>query len=84
MIHINKKTIFWNIHLFNKRVKDIAVIKSEKMIVENLYTCLQNIALKWYVFELTNMKTNSWNTDQYSSNFQSNFQRQFQNYNFQN
>ncbi len=56
MIHIGKKTIFRDVHLFNERVKDIAVIKSEKMIAENLYTCLQDIALKWYVSELTDMK----------------------------
>ncbi len=56
MIHINKKTIFQDVHLFNERVKNIAVIKDEKMIAENLYICLRNIALKWYVFELTDMK----------------------------
>ncbi len=56
MIHINKKTIFQDVHLFNERVKNIAVIKDEKMIAENLYICLWDIALKWYVFELTDMK----------------------------
>ncbi len=56
MIHINKKTIFRDIHLFNERVKNIAVIKDEKMIAENLYICLWDIALKWYVFKLTDMK----------------------------
>ncbi len=56
MIHINKKTIFWDVHLFNERVKNIAVIKDEKIIAENLYICLRDIALKWYVFELTDMR----------------------------
>jgi len=56
VIHINKKTIFQNVHLFNERVKNIAVIKDEKMIAENLYIYLQDIALKWYVFKLTDMK----------------------------
>jgi len=46
MIHIGKKTIFRDVHLFNERVKNIAAIKDEKMIAENLYTCLRDIALK--------------------------------------
>jgi len=46
MIHINKKTIFQDVYLFNERVKNIAVIKDEKIIAENLYICLQDIALK--------------------------------------
>ena len=56
MIHIDKKTIFRDVHLFNERVKNIAVIKDKKMIAENLYICLRDISLKWYVFELTDMK----------------------------
>ncbi len=56
MIHTGKETIFRDVHLFNERVKDIAVIKDEKMIAENLYTCLRGIALEWYVSELTDME----------------------------
>jgi len=56
MIHIDKKTIFRDVHLFNERVKNIAVIKDKKMIAENLYIYLRDIALRWYVFKLTDMK----------------------------
>ncbi len=56
MIHINKKTIFQDVYLFNERVKNITIIKDKKMIAENLYIYLQDIVLKWYVFELTDMK----------------------------
>jgi len=46
MIHINKKTIFQDVYLFNERVKNITIIKDKKMIAENLYIYLQDIVLK--------------------------------------
>lgn len=56
MIHTDRDTVFRDVHLFNKRVKNLATTKSNKLIAENLYTCLRDIVLKWYTSELFDMK----------------------------
>ena len=52
MKHAEKNIYFKNVHLFVIRVKEIAMIKNNQLRKNNLWTCLSNIALKWYINEL--------------------------------
>jgi hypothetical protein len=51
--HVEKNTYFRNVHLFLKRVKDVAKVKNVAQVRENLFTCLRELALQWYTFELS-------------------------------
>lgn len=53
MEHAGKDTYFRDVHLFIERLNDIAVVRGEKLVRENLFTCLRGLALQWYTSELT-------------------------------
>ncbi len=38
-------------YLFLKRVKDVARVKNAAQIRKNLFTCLRELALQWYIFK---------------------------------
>jgi hypothetical protein len=44
--HAKKNIYFRNVHLFLKRVKDVAKMKNAAQIRENLFTCLRELALQ--------------------------------------
>jgi hypothetical protein len=50
--HAEKNIYFRNVHLFLKRVKDVAKVKDAAQIRKNLFTCLRELTLQWYIFEL--------------------------------
>ena len=50
--HSDKDIYFRDVHIFIERIKDIAQIKDEISIRNNLYTCLRDTALTWYTFNL--------------------------------
>jgi hypothetical protein len=50
--HAEKNIYFRDVHLFLKRVKNVAKVKNAAQIRENLFTCLRELALQWYTFEL--------------------------------
>ena len=47
--HANKNTYFKNIHLFTERIKNMIIIKKAKLTRQNLYTCLREFVLTWYI-----------------------------------
>lgn len=51
--HTGKDTYFRDVHVFVERIKDMVVIKGDKMMRDNLYTCLRGAALEWYTAILT-------------------------------
>lgn len=52
MEHVGKDTIFRDVHLFMKRVKDIAATQEDELVRQNLSTCFKRTALFWYTSEL--------------------------------
>ncbi len=50
--HSSKKTYFQDVHLFIKHVKNILHIKDANLVRTNLWICLQDIVMKWYIKEL--------------------------------
>ncbi len=52
MIRNNKDVYYRNVHLFIKRVLNIAITKGVDLVRTNLNTCLRDIALIWYTIEL--------------------------------
>ncbi len=52
--HSDKKTYFRDVHLFIEHVKNILYIKDINLVRTNLWICLQDIAMKWYIKELIN------------------------------
>jgi hypothetical protein len=44
--HAEKNIYFRNVHLFLKRVKDVAKVKNAAQIRENLFTCLRELTLQ--------------------------------------
>jgi hypothetical protein len=50
--HAEKNIYFRIVHLFLKRVKNVAKVKNSAQIRKNLFTCLRDLALQWYTFEL--------------------------------
>jgi hypothetical protein len=50
--HAEKNIYFRDVHLFVERIKNVAKIKNAAQIRENLFTCLRELALQWYIFEL--------------------------------
>ena len=55
MKHAEKNIYFKDIHLFVIRIKKTAMIKDNQLIKNNLWTCLRNTALKWYIDELNDI-----------------------------
>ena len=46
MKHIEKNIYFRNVHLFVIRIKEIAMIKNNQLVKNNLWICLRGTALK--------------------------------------
>ena len=58
MKHSEKNIYFRNIHLFLERCSNIAAIKSDQLVKNNLFICLRKLTLQWYIDEMTsNVKT---------------------------
>ena len=55
MKHAEKNIYFRNVHLFVIRVKKTAMTKDSQLVKNNLWTCLKNTALKWYINELSDI-----------------------------
>ena len=53
--HFDKNTYFRNIHIFIERIKNIAHIKNDTIVRNNLYICLRETVLTWYI---SNLKEN--------------------------
>jgi hypothetical protein len=51
--HVEKNIYFRDVHLFLKRVKDVTKVKDVAQIRKNLFTCLQELALQWYISKLS-------------------------------
>ena len=51
--HASKDTIFWDVHFFIEKVKDMAAVRGDKFVRQNLSTCLRGTSLTWYTLELT-------------------------------
>jgi len=47
--YVNKNIYFWDIYLFIERIKNITTIKSANLFRNNLYTCLRDNVLVWYI-----------------------------------
>ena len=46
--HAGKDTYYRDVHSFVDRIKDMAAVKDAKQMRDNLYTCMQGRALKWW------------------------------------
>ena len=58
MKHSEKDIYFRNIHLFLKRCSNIATIKGEQLVRDNLFICLRELTLQWYINKMiSNVKT---------------------------
>ena len=53
MKHAKKNTYFRNVHFFIERIKDIAIIQDEQHVRDNLFTCLKDFALQWYISKIS-------------------------------
>ena len=53
MKHAEKNTYFRNVHFFIERVKNIAIIQDEQHVRDNLFTCLRDFALQWYISKIS-------------------------------
>ena len=56
MVRDGKDVYYRNVHLFIERILNLAVTKDHDVVKTNLNTCLQDIALIWYIDELTALK----------------------------
>ena len=45
--HANKKNYFRDIHMFVNRMKIMAIIKSDKLVNNNMYTCFKGKTFYW-------------------------------------
>ncbi len=52
MKHAEENIYFKNVYLFLKRMKNVAKMKNAAYIRKNLFTCLRDFTLQWYIFEL--------------------------------
>ena len=50
--HIGKSIFFRDIHVFVDRVKDVARVKGDTLLRQNLQICLRGSALAWFITEL--------------------------------
>ena len=53
MKHAKKNTYFRDVHLFIERVKNIAIIQDGQHVRDNLFTCLREFALQWYISKIS-------------------------------
>ena len=56
MIKNNKNFYYRNVHLFCKRVFDLIIIKSQKLIRVNLNICFRNFVFIWYIAAFNRLK----------------------------
>ena len=56
IVHIDKDIYFRDVHLFIVRVKKLIITKDEQLVRNNLWFSLQNIALEWWIDELSKTK----------------------------
>ena len=56
MIRNDKNVYYRNVHLFIERILNLVVTKDHDVVKINLNTCLQDIALNWYIDELITLK----------------------------
>jgi hypothetical protein len=49
--HVKKDIYFRNVHLFLKRVKNVIRVKNVNQVRQNLFICLRNLTLQWYISE---------------------------------
>ena len=47
--HSNKNTYFRNIHLYIERIKNMTIFKDVDVIRANLYNCMREHVLRWYI-----------------------------------
>ena len=47
--HANKNTYFRDVHLFTERIKNMIIVKKAKLTRQNLYICLRDLVLTWYI-----------------------------------
>ena len=52
--HSNKNTYFRNIHLYIERIKNMTILKDVDVIRANLYNCMREHALRWYIEVVNN------------------------------
>jgi hypothetical protein len=50
--HAEKNIYFKNVHLFLKLVKNVIKIKNVNKVRKNLFICLRDLTLSWYISEL--------------------------------
>ena len=53
MKHAEKNIYFRDVHLFLNRVKDMILIHEDQFVRENLFICLRDTALQWYIAEIS-------------------------------
>jgi hypothetical protein len=51
--HVDKDIYFRNVHLFLKRVKDVIRVKNVNQVRKNLFICLRELTLQWYISKLS-------------------------------
>ena len=56
MKHADKNTYFRNIHLFITRAKEMTITKDDQVVRDNLWMSFRDIALKWWIDELSNIE----------------------------
>ena len=56
MKYASKNTYFKDVHVFLDRVKNIVTIKNVDLVRSNLFTCLRDQILIWYISKLTDEK----------------------------
>ena len=47
--HANKNTYFRDVHLFTERIKNMIIVKKNELTRQNLYICLREFVLTWYI-----------------------------------
>ena len=53
MKHVEKNIYFRDVHLFIDRAKDMTVIHDEQFVRENLFICLKETTLQWYISKIS-------------------------------
>ena len=53
MKHSDKNTYYRDIHFFLERCSNIVTVKDEQLVRENLFICLRELTLQWYISEMT-------------------------------
>ena len=56
VITLKKNVYYWNVILFVERIRNLANVKNFTIVRNNINTALRDSTLKWYTFELFNLK----------------------------